>query len=224
MSLVEKAFSQLYPDRNLSKYSFSLSYSGRFSPYNGNVRYGLGKYEFTISRLWRGVSEEIVIGLLQHLMQKVFKTKIRTLEQDLYDTFIKNVHVSVPKDKVDPDLKESFDRVNDRYFLGTVEMPNLVWGKKTFRKLGSYEYAADTITMSEVFKDISEENKILLDYVMFHEMLHKVHKFKTTNGRSLHHSKKFRDAEKEFEGFGDMEKELSKFLRKKRFRHSLGLD
>ncbi|MFT4303153.1 MAG: hypothetical protein ACMXYG_01190 [Candidatus Woesearchaeota archaeon] len=224
MNLAEKAFLKLYPDKDLDTYKISLTYSGKFSLYNGNVRYTYGKYNFGLSSSWKNVSEEIQMGLIQHLMQKVFKTKIRTLEQDLYDSFIKNVHISVPKDKVDSFLKESFDRVNEKYFLGLVEMPNLVWGQKSFRKMGSYEYASDTITMSRVFIGISLEDRYLLDYVMFHEMLHKVHKFKTTNGRSLHHSKTFKNAEKEFEGFEDVDKALSSFLRKKKFKHHFGID
>lgn len=224
MNLVEKAYILLYPNKDISDYGFSLSYNGRFSSYNGHVKYGYGKYEFAISKEWRGVSDEIQMGLIQHLMQKVFKTKEKSVYLDLYDTFMKNVHVAVPKDRVNSYLKESFDRVNERYFLGTVVMPNLVFGKKSFSKLGSYEYARDKITISSVFRNISDENKVLLDYVMFHEALHKVHKFKTTNNRSLHHSSKFKFAEKQFKGFEKMESALSTFLKKKKFKHFIGLD
>ncbi len=222
MNLVERAFILLYPKKDLSKYKFTLKYSGRFSKYNGHVKYGLGGYDFHISKEWRHVSDEIQIGLLQHLMQKVFKTKVKTVHQDLYDGFIKNVHIAIPKDKVDSDLKECFDRVNEKYFLGVVEMPNLVFGKKTFRKLGSYEYSTDTITISKVFEGIDDENIRLLDYIMFHEMLHKVHKFKTVNGRSMHHTGKFKFAEKQFEGHKTIEKEVSKFLRKKKLKSYFG--
>jgi predicted metal-dependent hydrolase len=223
MNLVEKSFELLYPDKNIAKYNFSLTYSGRFSAYNGHVKYGLGNYKFVLSNKWLNVSEEIQIGIIQHLMQKVFKTKNKTLHQDLYESFIKNVHIAIPKDKVSLELKDSFERVNDKYFLGMVEMPNLVFGKKSFRKMGSYEYASDTITISHIFYNISEENKILLDYVMFHEMLHKIHKFKTVNNRSMHHSRKFKLAEKEFDGAEKMEKALSKFVSKKKFKHLFGL-
>ncbi|MFT4297654.1 MAG: hypothetical protein ACMXX5_00500 [Candidatus Woesearchaeota archaeon] len=224
MNLAEKAFSLLYPEKDFSRYRFSLGYSGRFSAYNGHVKYTSGNYSFYLSKRWKTVSEEIQIGIIQHLMQKIFKTKVKTLHQDLYDSFIKNVHVAIPKSKVDKELKESFDRVNEKYFLGTVEMPNLIFGKKAFRKMGSYEYASDTITISDVFRNIDEQDYRVLDYIMFHEMLHKVHKFKTVNNRSLHHSTKFKNAEKQFEDSASIEKELSKFLRKKRIKHYIGID
>jgi predicted metal-dependent hydrolase len=223
MGIVEEAFSRLYPEKDQDSYIFKLSYSGRFSAYNAHVKYIGKSYEFCLSKRWKGVSREIQIGLIQHLMQKVFKTRRKTLYQDLYDSFLKNVHVSIPKDNVDEELKKSFERVNDRYFLGTVEMPNLVYGKSTFRKLGSYEYGSDTITISSVFKNLSSDEEVLLDYIIFHEMLHKVHKYKTTNGRSLHHSKAFKNAEKQFRE-KDIEKKLSRFLRKKRLKRAFGLD
>lgn len=224
MNLVEKSYILLYPNKDISDYKFSLSYNGRFSSYNGHVKYGYGKYEFAISKEWRGVSDEIQMGLIQHLMQKVFKTKEKSVYLDLYDTFMKNVHVAVPKDRVNSYLKESFDRVNERYFLGTVVMPNLVFGKKSFSKLGSYEYGKDTITMSSVFKGLDVLDLPMLDYVMFHEMLHKVHKFKTVNGRSRHHTSQFKSAERQFEGASHMEGTLSKFLRKKKIKNFIGLD
>jgi hypothetical protein len=224
MNLVEKAFVLLYPNKDLTKSKFNLEYSGRFSQYNAHVKYRAGVYSFFLSNKWYNVSEEIQIGIVQHLLQKVFKTKIKTLHQDLYEAFIKNVHISIPKNKVEEQLKESFDRVNEKYFLGMVDMANLVFGQKSFRKLGSYEYASDKITISDVFRDISNEEEYLLDFVMFHEMLHKVHKFKTVNNRSMHHSRKFKLAEKEFENSQDIEKQLTKFLRRKKIKHFIGLD
>lgn len=224
MNIAEKAFSALYPRRDMSKYKFNVKYSGKFSPYNANVKYLNNKYDFNLSKKWRYVSEEMKIGLIQHLLQKIFKTNIKTLNQDLYDGFLKNVHISVPKDNIDPYLEKSFERVNEKYFLGIVEMTNLVFGQKSFNKLGSYEYGSDTITISSAFRNMKEEDMVLLDYVMFHEMLHKVHKFKTVNGRSRHHTSKFKFAEKQFQGQENMEKALAKYLRKKKFRHSFGFD
>jgi hypothetical protein len=224
MNLASKAFLELYPNKDLSNYTFNIHYSGKFSSYNANVKYRGPVFDFHLSREWKNISEEIVIGLLERLFQKVFKTKIKTMNQDLYEGFLKNVHIAIPKDSVEPELKDSFDRINEQYFLGIVEMPNLIFGQRSFRKLGSYEYSTDTITMSEVFRNIKVEDRSLLDYVMFHEMLHKVHKFKTVNGRSRHHTGKFRHAEKQFENFEEIDRRLTLFLRKKRIKNYFGFD
>lgn len=226
-NLIEECFSELYPNKDSGRYVFELKYSGKFSSYNGNVKYGKKIFDceritFCLSKNWIGVDKQIQKGIIQHLMQKMFKTKIKTINQDLYESFLKNVHIAVPKKNLDPTLKECFERVNEKYFLGLVEMPNLVWGTESFRKLGSYEYGSDKISVSRVFENIPDKDIDLLDYVMFHEMLHKVHKFKTTNGRSLHHSKKFKQAETHFDSEKDIEKRLTNFLRKKKIKNAFG--
>ena len=92
-----------------------------------------------------------------------------------------------------------------------IDKTNLCWGQNSFSKLGSYEYGSNTITLSKALEEDSE----LLDYVMYHEMLHKKHKFHSKNGRSYHHTRKIRQDEKEFEN-PDLEEKLKKFLRKKK--------
>lgn len=213
--LAKEAFQQLYPDKEL-KYSVSLKYSRKFKPYNANVkRYG-NNLIFNFSRNWKKISREIQIGLIQELLAKILKDKNKkTMNMELYNLFMKNVHISIPKTKTDDILEASFDRVNESYFNGMLDKPNLQWGSDSTSKLGSYEYGSDTITISAIFKN----EKQLLDYVMHHEMLHKKFKFSSNNGRTVHHSAEFRKMEARFENSGLMEKEISKLAR----RHRLGL-
>jgi hypothetical protein len=75
-----------------------------------------------------------------------------------------------------------------------MEIPNLEWGSNSKRKLGSYDYHTDTISISTIFLDSEQE---LLDYLIYHEMLHKKLKFNSKNNRSYHHTKKFKAKEKE---------------------------
>ncbi len=125
---------------------------------------------------------------------------------DLYNTFIKKLASVTPKTNVDPYLLDSFNRVNEKYFNGFIEMPNLVWGSASTTKLGSYDFKTDTITISSILKNKDE----LIDYVMYHEMLHKKHKFKSNQGRHLFHSTKFKHDEKQFENAQQIEKQLKK--------------
>lgn len=209
MNLAQKAFLELFPEKNAEDYDFVLAYTGHFKPYNANVKYSRlflnKKVYFNLSSKWKTVSEEIQIGLLQELMLKVFRKKKSTTNIDLYNLFLKEVHVSVPKTRVDSMLEESFNRVNEKYFYGMIEMPNLVWGAYSVRKLGSYEYGSDTIKISRVFYP----NHELIDYIMYHEMLHKKHKFKNKNGRNYHHTNQFRKEEKVFENALIMEKQIA---------------
>ncbi len=211
MNLGEKAFFELFgamPEKKIE-----IKYSGKFSDYNANVKYDSSKMEFGLSRKWEGVSEEIAMGLIQSLLVKIHKRRkpVTNFYLELYDNFIKNVSKFSVGEKVDPFLRKSFERVNERYFNGMMELPNLVWGRDSTTKLGSYDYCSNTIMISRVLAEREE----LLDYVMYHEMLHKKHKFKTKNGRSLHHSKEFKEDERKFH-VKDVEKQLKSFLRKKK--------
>lgn len=211
--LAKEAFGQLYPGKEL-KYILELKYSYHFKPYNANVRLYGNKMTFHFSKNWKKISKEIQIGLVQELLVKILKDRNRkTMNMELYNLFMKNVHISVPKTKTDEILEQSFDRVNESYFNGMLDKPNLQWGNASTSKLGSYEYGSDTITISTIFKN----EKKLLDYVMHHEMLHKKFKFSSSNGRTVHHSTEFRKMEAKFENSGLIEKEISRLARRHRF-------
>lgn len=213
MNIADKAFKELFPEKTIN--NIKITYSNKFKAYNANVKYNGRQTVFSLSAVWKEVSEEIQIGLIQSLLLKIFKEKKRTLNIELYNQFLKNLpKYSTPK-RINPFLEESFDRMNKKYFFDFLDTPNLIWGRESFHKLGSYEYATDTITISTVLKDELE----ILDYVMYHEMLHKKLKFTSKNGRNYHHSAEFRKKEKEFEG-NNMENRLTVFLRKKRFRRA----
>lgn len=213
MDIITKAFKQLYPEKEL-QYETELNYTKKFKPYNANVKLiQRKKLVFNFSHKWKDVSEEIQIGLIQELLVKIFKEKKRTTYMDLYNIFIKKLHVAVPKIHSEPVLEESFNRINEDYFAGLIEKPNLRWGKHSLAKLGCYEYGTDSIIISEIFKD---SDTGLLDYIMYHELLHKKLKFNEKNGRSIHHSSEFRERERRFEGYLNVEKKLKEFVRRKR--------
>lgn len=216
MDLIQESFQRLYPNKVLN-YTTSVKYSGKFKPYNANVQYNkiIKQLNFKLSKNWRETNKEILIGLIQSLLVKVFKDKKRTLNIDLYNNFIKNLHISIPKKDADPLLLESFNRVNHSYFFDLIEQPNLVWGKNSVAKLGSYEYQTDKITISSLFKRASIE---MLDYIMYHELLHKKHKFQARGTRYYHHTKTFKNEEKAYKNATQIEKELKKFCKRARIR------
>lgn len=208
MNLPERAFDDLM-DR-IPPLDLSVSYSGRFKGYNANLKYTNKRMIFNLSSSWKRIDEDIQIGLLQHLIAKVYRTKKKTYSMDLYENFLKNVHIAVPKNRQEPELKRIFDRLNEQFFSGLLEECNLVWGHNSIRTFGSYEYGTDTITMNTALRDHPD----LLSYVVFHEMLHKRLKFK---GRR-HHTKEFRILERSYPGSDILEKKLSALSKKLRFQ------
>jgi hypothetical protein len=218
MNIIQEAFQNLYPDKSLN-YSVSIKFSGKFKPYNANVQ--INKFtkhlQFNLSRTWKQISREIKIGLIQSLLVKIFKQKASTINLDLYDSFIKNLHIAIPKTKSDPILLDSFNRVNENYFFNSIEQPNLKWGSASATKLGSYEYQTDTITISSIFQNTEQE---LLDYIIYHELLHKKHKFKTSGTRNYHHTAKFKKDEKQFKNSDLIEQKLKKLCTKTKIKRA----
>lgn len=228
INLAEKAYSELFPDSQ-TDYVFRVEYSGRFKDYGAHVELRGKVMTFKMSRKWYTISPEIQMGLIQELMQKLLKTKRHSMYIDVYNNFVKSLHLAIPKDNVDPQLQESFDRVNERYFLGLVEMPNLVWGGFSTSTYGSYDFKNDTVTISKAFKDVEDTKYV--DYIMFHEVLHKQRKFFRSGSKTYYHDARFKRLEKVFEDQEQIEKELSRvvgrekakaYYRKKREQKSEG--
>lgn len=211
MSVITESFERLFPGKVLEKET-RISYSGKFKDFNANVRITPSSLTFNLSKAWKPIDSEIKIGLIQTLLLKIYKKKAKTQNIDLYNSFIKNLHISIPKTESHPVLEDSFNRVNNTYFFGLVETPNLKWSTPTFRKLGSYDFHTDTITMSSIFKDELE----LLDYVMYHETLHKKLKFKNSGSKTYHHTADFKRKEREFPNSELMEKRITTLISKKR--------
>ena len=204
--LVEKAFLELYPDRSFN-YNPALIYSGRFKDYGGHIELAHNTLSLKISRKWHGISEEIQIGFIQELMLKLWPIKTKkfnSLYIDLYNNFVKNLHIAIPKYKNHPLLESSFNRINERYFLGLVERPNLVWNNSS-RTYGTYDFKSDTIAISKMLLDA---DPLLLDYVMYHETLHKQRKFIRSGTKTIYHDPKFKRLERVFEDQDKMEHDL----------------
>ena len=87
----------------------------------------------------------------------------------------------------------------------------------TFRRLGHHDAAHETIVISKSLDD-RKVPRFVVEYVVFHEMLHIIHPAKIQNGRRYHHSPAFRRDEKKFAFYEESEKWIennSRFLKRK---------
>jgi len=87
--LIKKAFTELYPEKDVPE--STIRYSKAFKGFNANVRYTRTALMFRLSYEWKNVSDEIKTGLLQHLLNKVYKTRIRTMNIEYYEIFLKKI-------------------------------------------------------------------------------------------------------------------------------------
>ena len=113
------------------------------------------------------------------------------------------------------DLTESFKRVNLAYFNEQIPEPHLVWNKQfTVRKFGHYQWDTDTVMVSRTL-DQRRVPKFVVDYVMYHELLHKKLGARLVNSRRMVHTSSFRVQEAKYAKLDEAQRYLNKISRKK---------
>ena len=208
MNLLEQAYRKLYPDSSAESF-FVLEYSGHFREYGGAIRFYVYQKKMVCraSSKWKGVAESIQIGFLQSLIAKLNKTRVKTMEMELYHSYMHNLSRHAAKTHFEPELSQAFDDVNAIFFDGMLEKSNLCW-RNSKNPLGTYEYATDTISISRILLKDGE----LLEYVLYHEMLHKKHGYKQRGTRQCSHDASFRADERKFPNWQSLEKKLSQLV------------
>jgi hypothetical protein len=104
------------------------------------------------------------------------------------------------------DLDEIFDSLNFWYFGGRLEKPVLTWSPKmTFHILGHHDATHDTVSISRSL-DARNVPSFVVEYVLYHEMLHIAHPAIHQNGRRYHHTAAFKRDERRFLHFHKAEK------------------
>jgi hypothetical protein len=209
MDLIQESFKRLFPEKDFN-YITKTEYNRRLSSFNANIKMVRNSISVNLNLQWKDIEDEIKIGLIQSLLLKLFKKKTSTPNINLYNNFVKNIPILTPKTKSDPKLETSFNRVNQNFFQNTIEQPNLTWGTASRRKLASYNFHDDTVSVSTIFKESREE---ILDYLMYHELLHKFHKFNHKNGRSHFHTPKFRSDENLYPKKNEIDQEINRIIR-----------
>jgi hypothetical protein len=108
------------------------------------------------------------------------------------------------------DLVEVFERINSTCFGGRVERPHLTWNAVlTRRKLGHYQPGTDTVMISLTL-DSPSVPAFVVDFIMYHELLHKTFGVPLVNGRQRAHTAAFRRAEKQFPRYDEAQEFIKK--------------
>jgi len=114
-------------------------------------------------------------------------------------------------------LEEIFKIVNHTYFDPLLRMPAIGWSlNKSYRRLGFYDHERNLIVISQIF-DSRKVPQIILEYIMYHEMLHIVFPTKMVNGRRKIHSDEFNQRELLFDDYEKAKKWLARKLWRIRF-------
>ena len=111
------------------------------------------------------------------------------------------------------DMNAMFDDLNERYFAGTLPRPHLGWSTRGWRRqFGSYDPGPHQILLNKRM-DRPEVPRYVVEYVLYHEMLHVKHPTRKSGCTLLSHSPEFRAEEKLFPEFERARKALDRLAR-----------
>ena len=111
------------------------------------------------------------------------------------------------------DMNAMFDELNARFFAGTLRRPRLGWSTRGWRRqFGSYDPGPDQILLNKRM-DRPEVPRYVVEYVLYHEMLHVKHPTRKSGCTLLSHSPEFRTEEKLFPEFLRARKALDRLAR-----------
>lgn len=205
--------------------------NAEFYPYvgiNHTIRVRDGQVYVRIGEICREMPAEAHRGLAYVLVSKLYRRRVPAEARKVYSDFIKSdaIREQAAENRRNRgrkvlsgtrgevyDLDQIFDRLNKRYFKDKLRKPVLSWSaRKTYRMLGHHDPTHDTIVISRSL-DSKDAPKYVIEYVMFHEMLHVHHPTVHHNGRRYNHTPAFRRDEQKFDFYLAAEMWIEKNVR-----------
>jgi hypothetical protein len=111
------------------------------------------------------------------------------------------------------DLSEMFDSLNGQFFAGTLERPHLGWSTRSWRRqFGCYDPGPNQILLNRRM-DHPFVPQFVVEYVLYHEMLHVKHPTRRSGCSLISHSREFRAEEKLFPEFDRARRFLDRLAR-----------
>ncbi len=96
------------------------------------------------------------------------------------------------------DLARVFAKLNEKYFQGHLAQPALGWSSRAWRRqLGCFDPALNQIVINARL-DHQQVPAYVVEYVLFHEMLHVKHPIRAASCGLQAHSREFGREEKQF--------------------------
>ena len=210
--------------------------SARFHPY-AELKHtwcsAEGHIEFKVSDYLEGSLNEVLESMAWYLLCRAFRRRCPEGKADRYLAYARSSELwARNKDRYlsrarslsfDPrgevrDLDTVFRYVNSFYFQGELPYPTLAWSAESPRaRLGFYFAPLNLLAANRVL-DSERVPRYVLEFVVYHELLHHVNAGGRPARKRVHHTKSFREQEMAFSHYEDAERWLRKLVRERRSR------
>jgi predicted metal-dependent hydrolase len=184
-----------------------------FANVNNTIRLRNGRLLVRLSDLLEGAPDSVLRAIAHILLAKMYRQPIDRGQAARYRKYVAS-HEIVRKThlvrqlrgrkRLRParghyyDLDAIFEQLNTRFFYGLMARPRMSWSQtKTRRILGHYDPAHNAIIISRIF-DHPAMPVYVLEYIVYHEMLHLKHPVRLRGSRRCVHSAEFQAEERLF--------------------------
>ncbi|MEK6975525.1 MAG: hypothetical protein AABY18_04190 [Candidatus Thermoplasmatota archaeon] len=223
--LVERVHARLRPSRALPRPPHVVFY-----PYaNGasTVRERDGRLHFRITTRLEGAPDEAVEGVVAILLSRVLRVDMPASETGNLRTYREHLEAGRGREEpkrrkhIDPvgehrSLLESYLRVSLDLGLVLPQVPTLSWSKTVARhRFGHWDPEHNAVVISQVLDD-PKVPEFVLDYVLYHELLHILHPVKMGSGsKRIVHSAAFKRDERKFPGWKEADAWINRLARRR---------
>lgn len=184
-----------------------------FANVNNTIRLRNGMLLVRLSDLLEGAPDTVLRAIAHILLAKMYRRPVDRTQAARYRKYLGSYELVRKAHLVRQmrgrkrlrsprghfyDLDAIFEDLNARFFHGLMARPRMSWSQsKTRRILGHYDPAHNAIIISSIF-DHPAMPRYVLDYIVYHEMLHLKHPVKLRGSRRCVHSAEFQAEEKLF--------------------------
>ncbi|HZC22512.1 MAG TPA: M48 family peptidase [Candidatus Binatia bacterium] len=208
--IFQDTFSELRPGSSLPELKIEFF---AFANVNNTIRLRQGKLLVRLSDLLEGAPDTVLRAIAHILLAKMYRQPVDRAYAARYRRYVGSHELTQKAHLVRQvrgrkrllssrghfyDLEAVFEELNTRFFHGLMARPRLSWSpSKTRRILGHYDPAHNVIIISRIF-DHPGMPRYILEYIVYHEMLHLKHPVKLRGSRRCVHSAEFQAEEKLF--------------------------
>jgi predicted metal-dependent hydrolase len=210
LEIFQDSYGELRPGTSLPELKIDFY---AFANVNNTIRLRNGRLLVRLSDLLEGAPENVLRAIAHILLAKMYRQPVDRGHAARYRRYVGSHEIVRKAHLVRQmrgrkllrgarghfyDLDAIFEELNTRFFHGLMARPRMSWSvTRTRRILGHYDPAHNAIIISRIF-DHPAMPRFVVEYVVYHEMLHLKHPVRLRGSRRCVHSAEFQAEERLF--------------------------